>query len=142
MSKSVKTLQALVKLDYDAIEAYEEAIERLDDAVAKTKLMEFCNDHRRHTENIGNILRNLGEEVPDGPDVKRFLTEGKVVIADLGGDKAILKAMVMNETVTNKAYEEACSSDDLDATMQQTLEQNLADEARHKQWIEARIEVL
>lgn len=140
MDETAKTLQELVNLDYDAIEAYDEAIKRLDDAETGTKLAEFREDHVRHTENIGNILRNLGEEVPAGPDAKSLLTEGKVVIADLAGDKAILKAMVMNEKVTNKTYEKALKVDGLDAAMQQTLSQNLADEERHKTWIESRIE--
>ena len=142
MDKQAKTLQELVKLDYDAIEAYEEAIQRLEDSAHKSKLEEFRQDHVRHTENLGEILRKMNQEVPTGPDMKRMLTEGKVKIGSLGGDKAILRAMNANEKVTNETYEKALKLDNLDTHTRQTLEQNLADEQRHKAWIEQRIEAL
>jgi rubrerythrin len=142
MTDRTKTLKELVKLDYDAIEAYDAAIERLEDRAYAEKLAEFREDHVRHTENLGNILRNLDEKVPDGPDLKMILTEGKVVIAGMGGDKAILRAMQANEKVTNTAYEKALEANGMDAAARGTLEHNLADERRHKAWIDAQIERL
>ena len=140
MDKKAKTLKKLIELDYDAIEAYEEAIERLDNASYKQSLREFMQDHQRHTMNLAPFLKACGEEVPDGPDAMRFLTEGKVIIADLAGDKAILKAMNANEKTTNKAYEKALEVDDLDGELRQILLDNLNDEKRHKAWIERQIE--
>jgi hypothetical protein len=39
-----KILKELVYLDYDAIEAYEAAIERLDNPEFKARLTKFCED--------------------------------------------------------------------------------------------------
>ena len=142
MADRIKTLKELVELDYDAIEAYDAAIERLEDPGFAEKLREFRQDHLHHTENLGSILRNLDEDVPKGPDMKRFLTEGKVVIAGLGGDKAVLRAMQANEKVTNKAYEKALEANGNDAATRETLQRNLADERRHKAWIDETIEAL
>lgn len=142
MADKTKTLKELVKLDYDAIEAYDAAIERLEDPGYKERLGEFRQDHVRHTENLGSILRNLNEDVPEGPDMKRMLTEGKVVIAGLGGDKAVLRAMQANEKVTNTAYEKALEANGTDAATRQTLQRNLDDERRHKAWIDEKIEEL
>lgn len=142
MADGTKTLKELVSLDYDAIEAYDAAIERLETRAFAEKLREFRQDHVRHTENLGSILRNLNEDVPDGPDLKRLLTEGKVIIAGLGGDKAVLRAMQANEKVTNKAYEKALEANGNDAATQQTLANNLEDERRHKAWIDETIEEL
>src|SRR5690606_437297 len=100
-------LQDLIELDYDAIEAYEEAIKRLDNGGYKQKLEKFKADHERHTQNLAAPLRSMGEDVPTGPSAKRFLTRGKVVLADMAGDFAILKAMKSNEDDTNTAYERA-----------------------------------
>lgn len=135
-------LQELVKLDYDAIEAYEAAIERLDNPAFKAQLSEYCDDHRRHTENLGAELRKLGADVPDGPDAKRILTEGKVVIAGLGGDKAVLTAMKANEEVTNKTYEKAVEHADTGPELKSILERNLADERRHRAWMSQTIDTL
>lgn len=141
-SKIVKTLQQLVKLDYDAIEAYEAAIERLDDAESKGQLGIFRDDHRKHTENLGELLMKMNADVPQGPDAKRLLTKGKVVLGGLVGDKAILMAMHANEDVTNKTYEEAAKHVAGDSEMQQTLESNLQDERRHRDWIDRKLKSL
>ncbi len=49
-------------------------------------------------------------------------------------DKAILKAMVVNEEVTTKAYEKALDHDDFTPQERATIERHWADEKRHKQW--------
>ena len=103
-------LNNLIELDYDAIEAYEAAIERLDNAAYRQTLEQFCQDHINHTLNLGQILRSRGETPPDGPSAKRLLTKGKVVMADILGDEAILKAMLSNEGDTNTAYDRATSN--------------------------------
>lgn len=142
MADRTKTLKELVSLDYDAIEAYDAAIERLETPTFAERLREFRQDHVRHTENLGSLLRKLNEDVPKGPDMKRMLTEGKVVIAGLGGDKAVLRAMQANEKVTNKAYEKALEANGADAATRDTLMKNLEDERRHKAWIDRTIEEL
>lgn len=138
--KVVKTIQELVALDYNAIEAYDAAIERLENPRLSAKLVEFRQDHHRHTENLGEILRLQGEDVPNGPDMKRFLTKGKVVIADIGDDETILKAMNANEKVTNETYEKALKLDDLHGPARTTISGNLSDEQRHKAWLVSQIE--
>lgn len=138
-----KRLHNLIELDYDAIGAYESAIDRIDDAESKTRLAEFMADHQKHTENIGEHLRAMGEEVPTKGDAKGMLTKGKVVLADLMGDKAILQAMKTNEDDTNTAYEQAMKHDeDTAPDLKQTLQSNLDDERRHREWIEQRISQL
>jgi uncharacterized protein (TIGR02284 family) len=137
-----KRLNNLIELDYDAIGAYESAIERIDDTQSKDHLAEFLADHHKHTENLGEHLRAMGETVPTKGDAKGMLTKGKVVMADLLGDKAILQAMKSNEDDTNTAYEQAMAHDDMSAELKQTVQSNLEDERRHRQWIEQRISEL
>lgn len=133
-----KLLEKLIKLDFDAIEAYEAAIARLDDDEAKRMLSEFCGDHRRHTQNLGEHLREAGHTAPHGPDARRILTQGKVVIGGLVGDKAILRAMKSNEDETNSAYERA-GHEDLPQAIHRTVLGNLEDERRHRTWIERKL---
>ena len=49
----------------------------------------------------------MGRTPPKEGDMKALLTKGKVVIAGLMGDEAILQAMRTNEADTNTAYERA-----------------------------------
>jgi rubrerythrin len=132
-------LRHLVALDYDAIEAYRAAIERLSDTEAKSALTEFMRDHERHIEEVGALIRKMGRDPPKGPDAKRVLTQGKVVIAGLFGDRPILMAMKTNEDDTNKAYERAAERSDLTLEAQLLLRRSLEDERRHRAWIEQRL---
>jgi hypothetical protein len=77
----------------------------------------------------------MGSVVPDSGNAKALLTSGKVVLANLFGDKAILEAMRTNEDDTNTAYGRAVEHPEATAEIRQVLEQNLADERRHCSWI-------
>jgi uncharacterized protein (TIGR02284 family) len=137
--KTIKLLNELIELDFDAIDAYQATVARLESPALKETMERFRDDHQRHTQNLGELVVGLGGTPSQGPDMKRFLTKGKVVIADLvGGDHAILTAMDLNEEVTNKAYE-AASHVDVPPHVRAVLDRNLADERRHRAWIEAEL---
>lgn len=137
--KLVEVLDALLELDYDAIEAYKAAVDRLDDEDDKAQLRTFMADHQRHVSELRPLVIRLGGRPAEGPDVKQWLTKGKVVIMGLAGDRAVLLAMKTNEDDTNTAYERAVQRDDLDPDVRAVLERNLSDERRHREWIEARL---
>ncbi len=137
----VSDLNDLIELDYDAIAAYQAAIERLESAAYKTKLTEFLGDHKRHVEELGTEVRKEGGNPPTDGDAMKIMTKGKVVIADLFGDEAILKAMRANEEVTNKKYE-AAVEEGYAEHIQTILRKGLADERRHKGWLIATLEKL
>jgi len=128
-------LRSLIELDYDAVEAYETAIEKLENEDYKRMMREFCDDHRRHVAELNPILESLGGRRVVHGDIKRVLTKGKVLLGGLVGDRAILLAMKTNETDTNTAYERAAAHDGFDAKTIATLYRNLGDERRHRAWI-------
>lgn len=135
-------LEDLVRLDYDAVDAYRAAIDRLDNASFRSALSEFCEDHLRHTRELGDILSAMGRTPPQQGDVKRFLTQGKVVIGGLMGDKAVLQAMRTNEDDTNTAYERAIHFSDAPPATLQVLERAREDERRHCDWILSTLKTL
>lgn len=137
----ISDLNDLIHLDYDAIAAYQSAIERLDSAEYKAKLTDFMGDHNRHVEELGKVVRSEGGTAPTEGDAMKILTKGKVVIAGLAGDEAILKAMRANEEVTNTKYEDAVE-EGFAGPVQEILRRGLADERRHKDWLEATIKRL
>jgi uncharacterized protein (TIGR02284 family) len=133
----LEMLQDLIKLDHAAAEAYEAAIERLEDASYRTQLAEFRRDHERHIEELAPIVRQLGGEVPDSGGAKEMLTQGKVAMSSIMGDESILKAMKTNENDTNIAYERAAEKAPLEA--RDIITRGLADERRHCAWILAQL---
>jgi rubrerythrin len=132
----------LCRLDYAASEAYDDAIRHIDDAESKARLVDFRADHVRHTEDLGRLLQEMGEDIPSGGGMKSMLTQGKVMLASLMGDRQVLQAMSTNETDTNTAYERAVRHPGVAADVLAVLERNLADERRHKQWLDSRIQIL
>jgi len=131
----VEKLNDLIELDYDAVAAYQAAIDRLENPGYRDQLNAFMQDHENHIAALSQIVRQEGGAPADGGDMKKILTKGKVVIAELGGDNAILKAMQMNEVVTNKTYE-AEVEEGFPEPVQTILQNGLADERRHKAWLE------
>lgn len=134
----VEMLEHLMALDLDAIEAYDAAIDGLDNNEWKAALATFRQDHSRHVQELGPLIRDLGGTPPTKPDAKAMLAEGKVKIANLMGDEAVLKAMRSNEDDTNTAYERALAKCPMEA--QDVVSRGLDDEHRHREWIVATLE--
>lgn len=132
-------LHQLIELDFDAIEAYRAAIARLEDGGDRAQLAAFLADHERHVRDLTATLVGMGQKAPEGADLKQVLTKGKVVLAALVGDRAILRAMKSNEDDTNTAYERAFRRNDLPADVRALVGKNLADERRHRSWLELRL---
>jgi len=129
-------LKELVELDYDAIEAYEAAINRLENGRYKDVLNGFKADHQRHVTDLSGLLKKHNQEPPTGPSIgKQWLTKGKVVLANLVGDDAILAAMSSNEDDTNTAYERMNERLDKWEDAVEILKRGLTDEKRHKAWL-------
>ncbi|CAI8949807.1 DUF2383 domain-containing protein [Methylocaldum szegediense] len=135
----VETLINLIELDFDATAAYAAAIKRIDDGGIGDRLGEFMSDHQRHIQELSRIVRDLGRVPPTEADFKAVLTQGKVIIGNIAGDKGILLAMKSNEDDTNQAYRQALQRSDILPVARPVLERNLADEHRHRVWIEERL---
>jgi uncharacterized protein (TIGR02284 family) len=132
-------LNSLIEVDLDAVEAYEVAIDRLDDEGDKAQFAELKEDHERHVRELQPLVAELGEEPATKPDIKQVLTKGKVVLASTAGDRLILLAMKTNEDDTSFAYDRAVSRDDLPSHVREVLLTNRDDERRHLAYLEKRI---
>jgi rubrerythrin len=132
-----EALQTLVELDYDAVEAYDAAIERLKNLEHKAVLQGFRKDHQRHIQEISDLLVAHGEKAPEKSDAKKWLTKGKVVIAGLVSDNLVLAAMQSNEIDTNTAYEKINAHESKWVDAENILETAWKDEKRHKAWLDS-----
>ncbi len=129
-------VEDLLYLEHDAIAAYDSAIEKLEDPEAKRELSRFREDHTQHVSVLTEIARELGIPAPREGDMKQLLTTGKVAVAGMMGDGAILKAMKTNEDDTVAAYERASRHEDAIDRSRAFFAKALADERRHRSWME------
>jgi uncharacterized protein (TIGR02284 family) len=135
----VKLLNSLIALDFDAVEAYQAAIDRLSEPTDQAKLRQFMGDHERHITDLGPLVLELGGAPAQKADVMKVLAKGKVVLAGIAGDRAVLAAMKSNEETSTKTYRKASSEEGLPSHVRTILERNFADEQRHLSWIEDRL---
>ncbi len=140
MQKDIASLlNSLIHVDLDAIEADGVAVDRLDDDADQAQLGAFKDEHERHVRELQPLVTELGAVPATKADFKRVLTKGKVVLASLVGDRAILTAMKTNADDTNRAYDQALGRDDLPAHVREVLLRNRDDERRHLAYIEKRL---
>lgn len=140
------TIQDLVRnlilLERDAIAAYESTIERLDDPALSSQIEQFRQDHLQHLDVLNEMAAEVGAEAPLEGDMKQMLTTGKIALADLFGDAAILKAMRTNEEDTVTAYERASQHQDAIEKSRAFFQKAHSDELRHREWMQRTSEAL
>lgn len=129
-------IRNLLTLEHDAIAAYDSAIERLETSGYREQIGTFRRDHEAHVADLSRIASSIGVVPPQEGDMKQWLTTGKVALAGLVGDDAILKAMKTNEDDTVMAYEQALKNTVASADLRPVLEKGLSDERRHRAWME------
>jgi uncharacterized protein (TIGR02284 family) len=134
-NKMIERLNELIALDFDAVGAYEAAIDRIDVEFLRSRLREFQGDHRRHIQELSRVVVGLGGKPRDKPDVKGFLIKGFTAITSVMGNEAALKAMQGNEKLTNRTYEHAMR-ESWTEEVRVIVERNFRDEQRHLAFIE------
>jgi len=139
-SDLIAAIKDLIELDYDAVEAYEAALNRVDREEYKKKLNEFKADHERHIEELSTYLKVKNEKAPESGSMKQLLTQGKVVLGSMIGDISILQAMQSNESDTNTAYERMNQRTDTEEEIKDVLARGLEDEKKHYQWLQSVLE--
>jgi hypothetical protein len=130
-------LNELLELDYDAVEAYQAAIHRLNNADYKSKLSEFMGDHAKHVNEITALLKKHNKRYATKPSGKQWLTKGKVILADLISEDSVLSAMLTNENDTNVAYTRMNERTDKWPDAIDIIKNGLQDEKRHKLWLKS-----
>ena len=128
-------VENLLLLEHDAIAAYQTTIDRLESVTYKRKIAEFKTDHDRHVQELTQLAVSLGATPHREGDAKQMLTTGKVALASMLGDGAILTAMRSNEEDTVTAYERASRHEQATPEARRIFERAHADELRHREWM-------
>lgn len=133
---AIDKLGDLMKLDVDAIQAYDEAIEKIDEEDVRLQLGKYRDDHHRHVSELSMLIRDMGGEPPTpSPDMKGKLIEGMTSLRSSIGTDSALKAMRMNEQLTNREYEKAMEWE-VSTDAHDFIRQGYEDERKHLAYIE------
>lgn len=138
----VAELNDLLKLDHDAVHAYNLAIRSLEDEEHKRKLAEFRADHERHIEELSQLVRSRNGtpmQMPHGSSsVFKLLVQA---VGAAGNDRSVLLAFKANERGSRDKYREAARRVH-PADVTSVLARAAEDESRHYAWALATLEEL
>jgi rubrerythrin len=132
----IDKMKSLAQLDIDAYHAYGQAIEEIEEAAIRERLLVFQQDHHNHYLNLSEKIIDFGAVAPEfSKDFKGYILEGFTAIRSMSGTKGALKAMQSNEQTTNKKYGEALEFE-TPAEIRNIFEMHYSDEKRHLAYIE------
>jgi uncharacterized protein (TIGR02284 family) len=127
----VSLLNRLVQLEHGTIQACAAARDRVVDADDRVRLGAMIGDHRRHVDELSNVVRNLGGEPSGRGDLRQVFVRGRVALGALVGDGAVLEAVCSGEAAMVAAYEQAASQPGVPVDVVAVLERHLAEERVH-----------
>jgi uncharacterized protein (TIGR02284 family) len=136
--KMIEELNELIRFDYDAIGAYNEAIDHVPETQVKDPLTRFRGDHERHVTELSAIVTRLGGKPVEKPGVRGIVRKTMTKIAGMIGTEPVLKAMKSNEEVLNKTYAHHAALD-FPRDILDVIKRNYSDEQRHLAWVEQAI---
>jgi rubrerythrin len=132
----IALLRDLLHLDVDAIHAYDQASKNIDVASVRAELERFKADHERHVTDLTSAIVRLGGEPPAvRRDFKGFFIEGMTALRAAMGTEQSLRAMQMNERLTNREYDRA-RKQVLPAEIDEMIARHAEDEHRHLAFID------
>jgi rubrerythrin len=128
-------LNDLLKLDHDAIGAYEIAIERLQDRDNADQIAGFKRDHERHIRDLNELIAGLGGTPSNEPHATGPLKEALQRLGAVAGDRGILISWRVNELQARTKYDGyAATANRWPAEVKRVIDRNALDEERHLEW--------
>ena len=132
----VDRLNGLARLNQDAGDVYQQAINRLDNDDAKASVTVFRDNHRRHVQALARLLNSYGVQGKPTGEVKGFFLQNVTMLPPLSGDEQTLEALRSDEALVNERYREALDVTDLPEEVRQMLLRQRDEKARHLRWFD------
>jgi len=108
MASTCELLEDLMQIDYDAVRAYEQALEHVDDEEARGDLEQVKIEHQRHLTELAALVRQLGGHPGEiHRDATGLLLEGMTLVRSVTGTLGALRALRTDEKVLVERYEKA-----------------------------------
>jgi len=133
--KMIDQLNHLLKVDHDAINSYEEAINGIDIEHVRSKLREFQSDHRTHVDKLTQAIRQMGGQPHERSSVKGFFQKQMTAISARMGNEAAIRAMEANEKLVNQSYAKA-AKEPWPPDLLNLVQHNFDDEKRHLSFLQ------
>lgn len=132
----IEALNDLLRLDHDAVGAYEVAIQHLENREHALRIEAFKQDHERHIHDLNELILELGGEPENEPHATAPLKQGIQRIGATRGDRGILLAWRANQLqITTKYDRYAHAAVGWPPRVKALIDRNALDEERHYAWV-------
>lgn len=130
----IERLGYFMRLDRDAVRAYEKALDNTETAGVRDTLRQFMREHERHVSDLGEAIRQEGGEPPElAEDLQGVFLEALTSIEQ--GEQAVLRGLEVGERYVNYKYRQA-GGEEFPPHLVRLLERDWADERRHLAYVE------
>jgi rubrerythrin len=128
-------LGSLLKVEYDIIQAGNQALSAVDIPNIREQLSIFIGDHERHVSIISAQIREMKEQPFErAADTRTFFMEGFTPIRSMVGIEGLLQALENDINIINDHYSHALLKE-LPSDLRSKLADIYEDEQRHLQYI-------
>ena len=138
-SATIARLNDLLQLDHDAVEAYTIAINMVRDGGVRETLADYRADHKRHIEELSELVRAHGGLPTEMPHPTGALKLAVQTIGAAAGDDALLLAFKAVEGQARDKYERA-TRESLPPGAAAIVAAAFTDEDKHYRWVERTLE--
>lgn len=117
--------------DLDAIDAYDAALDRIEDAGMVRVLRGCLEDHQRHLVELSELLVSVDAQLPMQGIIDHLLCTARMLVGNLGGDGGVLLALRSREAEAWATYERLAKSTGLPPEVRELLRRHAREERRH-----------
>jgi hypothetical protein len=139
---AVEICSSLIERYFDVIDANHRALDRLEAPPNRDLALELGAEYERSARLLTELVFELGGQPPTHGDMRRVVTEAKVALAEIAGDRGVLGALKSNEKGLCSALERAVASPALPQTLQLSLQEELGLVRSHLVRLDERLEEL
>jgi hypothetical protein len=136
--EAIRKLNDLLALQHDYLAANASSQERLFRDEARATARTVQQRHRKQVEELAETIRTLGGTPRMRSDLRRLISEGRVLLADMGGDRHVLRAMRANAEELQAAYDKARAVNALPEAIEVLLGRHVTELANERSWLEDR----
>lgn len=130
----VSMLKHLLHLANDLCLAYGTAIPRIENRALRETFQKFDKSHDRYRVELAESIVALGSTAPCTGDLHGLVERGRVLLADLSGDSAIVQAMAVNEEELSSALRTAKHHVGLPPKLVDLLDRAIQHEHHHRRF--------
>jgi hypothetical protein len=136
-----RTLDCLVWLEFDLVQAYEKAAERIADGPYRDQLRKYMDDHMQRVVELRECLREFGATPPSIEQLQAYVGGKSALGVGLFVDApSVLRLMWSNEDEANCAYQQALNQSAFVPRVREVLKDALEQGRQRWTWIATNVE--